>query len=112
MTKAERLAAKEAADQQKLDDSRKALARTQALRREETRKATDKRRYAVGALADEAGLLAWSNADLRAVFTLLARLADAGQPVAVLEECLREPTLGVGAENGVAESATRVSAPH
>ena len=55
MTKAERLATKEAADRQKLDESRKALARTQALMREEARKSTDKRRYYVGALADEAG---------------------------------------------------------
>jgi hypothetical protein len=110
MTKAERLAAKIARDKETLEKQRLALAQNEAALREETRKVTNKRRYEVGALADDAGLLAWSNADLAAVFTLLRPFVDTPHPAAVLEGLLSDPVLGVGAEHGVAESATRVSA--
>ena len=111
MTRAERLAAKEAADKQKLEDSRKALALTQAALREATRKATNKRRYQVGAMADDAGLLAWSNAELGRVFAALARFTAIEHPGAVLETLLGDPDgLAVGVGNGGAEARPRVSA--
>ena len=113
MTRAERLAAKEAAEKQKLEDSRKALALTQAALREETRKATDKRRYQVGAMADDAGLLAWSNAELAGVFAALVKLREMESPGAVLEALLGDPEQrAVGVGNGVAEAGPRVSATH
>ena len=80
MTKAERLAAKIARDKETLEKQRLALAQNEAALREETRKVTNKRRYEVGALADEAGLLAWSNAEIATLFarvvTLRAQSAD------------------------------------
>ena len=70
MTKAERFAAK-------IERDKEALAQRQATSpRDVTRQATNKRRYQVGALADDAGLLAWSNADLAGLFTALATLKD------------------------------------
>ena len=104
MTRAERAAAQV----RKAKEKAEALERTQkeervrqqeetrkaeAVLREETRKATYKRRYHVGALADEAGLFAWSNADLAAVFAVLAGMKDITNPAAVLE--------GLLVENGV-----------
>ena len=111
MTKAERLAAKIARDKETLEKQRLALAQNEAALREETRKVTNKRRYEVGALADEAGLLAWSNAEIATLFarvvTLRAQSAD------LLATLLAEPVTSAKATgNGVAESATRVSATH
>lgn len=60
----------------------------EAALREETRKADNKRRYYVGALAHEAGLFAWSNSEIAAVFAVLERLKDTPNPAAVLEGLL------------------------
>ena len=68
--------------------SRKAIMQAEASVREETRKATNKRRYHTGALADEAGLLAWSDTDLQKVFLAVARLRETPNPGAVLESLL------------------------
>ena len=111
MTKAERLAAKIARDKETLEKQRLALAQNEAALREETRKVTHKRRYEVGALADEAGLLAWSNAEIATLFarvvTLRAQSAD------LLATLLAEPvTPAKVRENGVAETPSRVSAAH
>ena len=111
MTKAERLAAKIQQSKDTIEKERKALAESEAALREETRQATDKRRYQVGALADEAGLLAWSNAEIATLFarvvTLRAQSAD------LLATLLAEPvTPAKVRENGVAETPTRVSAAH
>ena len=111
MTKAERLAAKIARDKETLEKQRLALAQNEAALREETRKVTNKRRYEVGALADEAGLLAWSNAEIATLFarvvTLRAQSAD------LLATLLAEPVPPAKVrENGVAETPSRVSAAH
>ena len=111
MTKAEHLAAKIARDKETLEKQRLALAQNEAALREETRKVTNKRRYEVGALADEAGLLAWSNAEIATLFarvvTLRAQSAD------LLATLLAEPVPPAKArENGVAETPSRVSAAH
>jgi hypothetical protein len=105
MTRAERAAAKvqkekdKAAElerllKERLSEQREETRKAKATLREETRKADNKRRYHVGALAQEAGLFAWSNSDLQAVFAVLARLTSTPNPAAILE--------GLLCENGVA----------
>ena len=113
MTKAERFAEEEAAAKRKLTESYRVLAQARARIRTEAKKATDKRRYQVGALADEAGLLTWTNAELAAAFTALAQhravSTEVGIPDAPLSDC--GVFHGVS-ENGVAETGSRVSAAH
>ena len=112
MTKAERLAAKIARDKETLEKQRLALAQNEAALREETRKVTNKRRYEVGALADEAGLLAWSNAEIATLFarvvTLRAQSAD------LLATLLAEPVTSakVRPEMAWPRLRSRVSATH
>ena len=90
MTKAERLAAKIQRDRDTLEKQRQALAdseatlraeirHSEAALRDEERKATDKRRYQVGALAEEAGLFAMSNTELAEVFAALGALPGRGK---------------------------------
>ena len=90
---------KRAEEQRKAKETDAALAadvrKAEAVAREVVRKDTNKRRYHVGALADEAGLFQWSNADFQAVFAVLARL-EVPNPGGLLE--------GVLSENGVALS--------
>ena len=121
MTKTERLAAKIARDKE-------ALAHRQARLREVTRAATNKRRYHVGALADEAGLLDHDDATLRQAFLLIARLIRRGHLGWAAQQQEPDPeterevqaliandimlVVDVEAGTGVAESATRVSAAH
>lgn len=64
--------------------------KAEAALREATRKADNKRRYHWGAVAQEAGLFDWSNADWQAVCAVLARLADVPHPAALLEAVLCE----------------------
>jgi hypothetical protein len=101
MTKLERAAEKARKEKEKLAEQerlaresraaqRKTIMQAEASVRAETRKATNKRRYYVGALADEAGLFAWENADISAVFRVLARLKDCPDPAAVLEGVLED----------------------
>jgi hypothetical protein len=81
----ERLAEQEREAKEQRANQRKAIAQAEAAQREETRKADNKRRYHVGALAQEAGLFVWSNSDLKAVFAVLGRLGDTPNPAAFLE---------------------------
>ena len=102
MTKAERLAAKIQRDRETLERQRQVLAdseatlraeirHSEAALREEERKATDKRRYQVGALAEEAGLFAMSNTELAEVFAALGALRAGERPGAVLEALVGYP---------------------
>ena len=112
MTKAERLAAKIQRDKDTLEKQRQVLAESEAtLRaeirhseaalRDEERKATDKRRYQVGALAEEAGLFAMSNTELAEVFAALGALRAGERPGAVLEALVGYPErFSEGSENG------------
>ena len=90
MTKAERLAAKIQRDRDTLEKQRQVLAdseatlraeirHSEAALRDEERKATDKRRYQVGALAEEAGLFAMSNTELAEVFARARGTAERGE---------------------------------
>jgi len=91
-----KLAEEERRAQEKRVAQRKTIMQAEASVREETRKATNKRRYYVGALADEAGLLAWSDTDLQKVFLAVARLRETPNPGAVLESLLLDIVPGAG----------------
>ena len=65
MTRAERIAAQLERNKAKLAETRRAVEVSRGLQREEAKKTTNKWRYHVGALADEAGLRTWSTLDSR-----------------------------------------------
>jgi hypothetical protein len=97
----EKLAEKAQAAKDAVAEQRKAVALAEAAQREAARKDLHKRRYHVGALAHEAGLFVWSNADLAGVFAVLAKLRDVPNPGAVLEGILGvENGIDVGSKNG------------
>lgn len=104
MTRAERAAEKvrkekeQRAKQQRRaqahDDKRRAaIAKAEAILREEDRKTRNKRRFQVGAVAEEAGLFALDQATLVNLFTLLTSLTDLPNPVAVLDALLTDAGL-------------------
>ena len=93
MNRSERAANQEARLRAQRAALTKAMAKTQAIQRAEERKQRDKRRYLVGKLLDEAGLLAWSDADLQAVAQALSRLVEVPNPGALVEGLLDEATL-------------------
>jgi hypothetical protein len=95
MTRLERLAATEARAKTKLAVEQQRLVQIQGLRKAEEHKANNKRRYQVGTLADEAGLLSWDNSTIAALFCLLATLRDVPNPVGVLEGLLCETVSSV-----------------
>jgi hypothetical protein len=84
MTRAEQAALRAQKLKTELDAKSHELAKVQARQRAFARDVRNKRSYQVGALADEAGLFTWSNADLAAVFAVLASLREAPNPAAVL----------------------------
>jgi hypothetical protein len=90
MTRSERAALQEARLRAQRDALDKPIARAQAIQREDARKQRDRRRYLVGRLCDEAGLLTWSDAELRAVIEALASLRDTPHPAEVLVGLVRE----------------------
>jgi hypothetical protein len=111
MTRAERLVRTEEQARSKLEAQRKRLAHVQAQRVQQERKLRDKHRYRVGALADEVGLLALSDADLAGLFALLAPLTQVPNPVAVLEALLAAPgCLDTVSVDGTATPCGSVSA--
>jgi hypothetical protein len=73
---------------EKIAAEKRKLVSIASAQREAQRKARDKRRYQVGALAEACGLLAVDDAVLRPLFTLVATLTTAPDPVAVLEGLL------------------------
>jgi hypothetical protein len=86
MTRTERLAAQQQRQQERLDRERHRLAQLQAQLRDAEAKAHRRRIWHVGQMADAAGLLELSDADLAGLFAMLARLNDGvANPVAVLE---------------------------
>src|SRR5438270_1075758 len=89
-TRAERLANAERLARTQLERQRTRLAKVQAQQREEERRALTKRRQLVGTMVDEAGLFALDDVTLAVLFSLVATLLDAPDPVAVLEGLLRD----------------------
>ena len=98
MTRAERLAQQEARAKAKLEYERLKYAEAQRQRREEDKRLLTKRYHLIGQWADEAGLLALSDADLRALFALLTPLLATPNPVAVLAGLFAEPEAVEGVE--------------
>jgi hypothetical protein len=110
MTRAERLAQQEARATARLAEDRKQLARVQAARKAAEQQARRSRWLAVGQLADQAGLLAWDDATLAAVFQTLARLGDCPHPAAVLDGLLDPQLTGpLVSGNGYAHPADGVA---
>jgi hypothetical protein len=88
MTRTERAIQREARLKADLEKAKRERAQSEANDRARASAALDKRRYRVGALADEAGLFQWDNATLTGLFQVLARLQDLHDPVPVLEALL------------------------
>ena len=112
MTRAERAERQAARLRAKREAITKQLASAEARQRVDERKARDKRRYLVGQMVDDAGLFAWTDADLAAVVQALTSLRDVPHPGAVLEGLLQHtPVAAVPVENGLAHPADGVAPP-
>ena len=90
MTRSERLEKAAARALARLEVQRKALTQIQSAQSAEEKKALTKRRLQVGTLADQAGLLVLDDVTLAVLFSLMATLLDAPDPVAVLEGLLTD----------------------
>ena len=91
MTRAERAERQAARLRAKREAITKQLASAEARQRVDERKARDKRRYLIGQMVEAAGLFAWTDADLEAVFQALATLRDVPHPGAVMDGLLQAP---------------------
>ena len=91
MTRAERAAVREQRLKDHLAATRRELAQVEAQHRAAVRAERNKRRFHVGLLADQAGLLVWEDATLARLFTLLSPLTQMPHPEAVLEALLADP---------------------
>src|SRR2546426_10575766 len=89
-TRQQRLTEAEQRTRDKIDASKRTLLAIQAAQRALEKKARDRRRYQVGQLADDAGLLALDDAVLRPLFAVLHAMAGVPDPVAVLEAILQD----------------------
>ena len=89
-TRAERLDRAAARALARLEVQRKALTQIQAAQYAEEKKALTKRRLQVGTLADQAGLLVLDDVTLAVLFSLVATLLDAPDPVGLLEGLLTD----------------------
>jgi len=85
-----KLADEEAAYKQRQAENKKALEQLDKQDREADKKAREKRRYQLGKLADDTGLLAWDDLTLTGLFQALTLLLDTPDPVAVLEGVLTD----------------------
>src|SRR5262245_50784776 len=88
MNRTERAIEREAKLKDALERARRERAQSEAKDRAEARAALNKRRYHVGAIADDAGLLAWDDATLMGLFQILVRLQELRDPVQVLDALL------------------------
>ena len=110
MTRAERAALREQRLKEELAAKSRQLAQLQAQQRAAERAARNKRRFHVGLLADQAGLLVWGDATLARLFTLLGPLTQMPNPEAVLESLLADPPRPAReAVDGMAHAAHGVS---
>jgi hypothetical protein len=88
MTRAERLADQEARAQARLEEQRARLAQAKRARQQEDKRVRLQRYVLVGQMADDAGLLALSDADLAVLFQALTPLLTMPDPGAVLTSLL------------------------
>ena len=77
------------ATQQKIAAEKRKLASLQSAQRQEQRKAREKRRYQVGLLVEEAGLLDCDDAFLQELLALLSQVVQQADPSATAAACLR-----------------------
>ena len=97
MTRAERLAEQEAKAKAKRDNDHATYRAKRSARLAEEKHQRRKRHSRVGRLADDAGLLALSDADLAGLFAAFAPLTHVPHPVAVMASLLADgvcPALG------------------
>jgi hypothetical protein len=110
MNRTERLREQEVRAKEKLSKRRKTLADIRKARRAEEKRLNRQRYWVVGALADTAGLLALSNADLAVLFAALKPLVSVPNPGAVLEALLSDTeTLAYLSGNGCAQTPSGVA---
>jgi hypothetical protein len=110
MTRAERAAVRAQRLKEKLEAKRRELSQVEAQQRAAARAERNKRRFHVGLLADQAGLLVWDDATLARLFTLLGPLTQMPHPEAVLESLLADPDCPAReAVDGTAHAAHGVS---
>jgi hypothetical protein len=99
MTRLEQARKRAAVAARKLDEARERELAEEATEILKKQKATDKRRYQTGAIADEEGLLVWDASTLRQIFQLLTPLTALPNPVGTLDALIGIPL--VLAEHGV-----------
>jgi len=110
MTRAERAALRAQRLKEELEAKSRQLAQLQAQQRAAERAERHKRRFHVGLLAEQAGLLVWEDATLARLFTLLSPLTQMPHPEAVLEALLADPERPAReAVDGMAHAAHGVS---
>ena len=110
MTRAERLAQTEARARAKLDADRTRLKQVQAQQRDAERQALHRRRVLVGKLVEDTGLFALDDQTLAGLFQALTALAEAPDPVTLLEGLLSASASPACASvPGCAEAAPRVA---
>ena len=95
-TRQERLASAAAAARAKIVAEQRKLASLQSAQREEERKVRDRRRYQVGALAEECGLCGLDDAVLRPLFAALQVLSAVPNPVALMEGLIEDVSSSPG----------------
>lgn len=88
MTRSERAAQQLASLQRRQEALATQLGRAEARQQALLHRQQDRRRMVAGKIVDDAGLFAWSNADLQTVFQALSRLVDVSNPAAVIEALL------------------------
>jgi hypothetical protein len=86
----EKLAAMQKAFEAKMAEAKEEKRKAEAIQREEDRNVNKRQRREWGAIADDAGLFAWSTADFAAVCGVLGRYLLVPNPAAVLEGVLRD----------------------
>jgi hypothetical protein len=107
----ERLAAMQKAFEMRMAEAKEEKRKAEAMQREEDRKVNRRQRAQWGALADEAGLFAWSTADFIAVCAILKRYLPVANPAPVLEALVRhKPSLREGGSRS-SEPDTREPVP-
>jgi hypothetical protein len=75
---------------ERLEADKRQLAQVEAQQREDARKTRDRRRYAVGTLAEAAGLCSLDDTTLAGLFAELTQLTATPNPVAVLQSMLSD----------------------
>jgi hypothetical protein len=105
MTRAEKAARAEARLRDRKKTIAKGIAQAQAVQRGEDRKARDKRRYLVGKLVEDAGLLALSDSGLEALLQALGPLLPLPNPHLRLGSLLARAPLAQWAQDAAETDA-------